>query len=144
MHYTKAIVSLHLLQYKNPDSFILYTNRATAFKKHREWQLMLEDSQRAIGLNQKYFKAFLRKGEALIELGKSPKHQDTKFIDDGIKCINQALVLCSQMDSSDPKFDQKKSFERQLAKQILRAKKIKWFKKKILEKEEKQAILLQF
>lgn len=37
MHYTK---SLNL----NPHNYIVYTNRATAFKKHMEFEIMLEDA----------------------------------------------------------------------------------------------------
>lgn len=37
MHYTKSIAL-------DPTNHIVYTNRATAFKKHKEFQLMLEDS----------------------------------------------------------------------------------------------------
>jgi len=66
MHYTKSIAL-------DPSNHIVYTNRATAFKKHKEFQLMLEDSQNAIDLDPKYFKAFLRNGEAAVELGKLPK-----------------------------------------------------------------------
>ena len=36
MHYTKSINI-------NPDNASVYTKRATAFKKHKEFQLMLED-----------------------------------------------------------------------------------------------------
>ena len=46
MHYTKSLVSnyssvpfltFYLFQYLNPESHIVYTNRATAFKKHKEF-----------------------------------------------------------------------------------------------------------
>lgn len=69
MHYTKSI---------NYDSSnpIVFTNRATAFKKHSEFKLMQEDSQKAIELNPSNFKAFLRNGEACVELGKQIKETD--------------------------------------------------------------------
>lgn len=57
MHYTKSINL-------NPESAIVYTNRATAFKKHKEFQLMLEDGQNAVNVDPNYFKAFLRLGES--------------------------------------------------------------------------------
>ena len=63
MHYTKAINL-------TPESWVLYTNRATAFKKHQEWQLMKEDSEMALRHNSDYWKAHLRLGEALVEIGK--------------------------------------------------------------------------
>lgn len=67
MHYTKSI------NY-NPKNHIVYTNRATAFKKHKEFQIMYEDSLKAIELDDTYFKAFLRLGEACVELGKASKY----------------------------------------------------------------------
>lgn len=77
MHYTK---SLNL----SPDNYIVFTNRATAFKKHMEFELMMDDARNAIDLNQEYFKAHLRHGEASIELGKRPKYVDLELIDLGI------------------------------------------------------------
>lgn len=65
MYYTKAINL-------DPENNIVYTNRATAFKLHKEFKLQYEDSQIAISLDTKYFKAYLRNGEACIDLGKSP------------------------------------------------------------------------
>jgi len=56
MHYTKSIVSSYYLLmfitditcllYQNYDQTnpIVYTNRATAFKKHKEFELMMSDS----------------------------------------------------------------------------------------------------
>lgn len=57
MYYTKSINL-------NPQNAIVYTNRATAFKKHKEFQLMLEDGQKAVDVDPNYFKALLRLGEA--------------------------------------------------------------------------------
>lgn len=78
MHYTKALNF-------NPTSHIIYTNRATAFKKHKEFQLMYDDSEKAIDLNDTYFKAFLRSGEAAVELGKMTKQQNLDMIEKGLK-----------------------------------------------------------
>ena len=63
MHYTKSIAL-------NPYSHIVFTNRSTAFKRHKEWQLMREDAEAAIELDPSYFKAHLRLGEACVEMGK--------------------------------------------------------------------------
>lgn len=78
MHYTK---SLNL----NPENHVVYVNRSTAFKKHKEFQLQYEDSQIAISLDTKYFKAYLRNGEACVEMGKHPKVSDSGMIEKGIK-----------------------------------------------------------
>ena len=80
MYYTKSINL-------NPKSHIVYTNRATAFKRHGEYQLMFDDSQKAIDLDPNYFKAYFRHGEACIELGKLAKYQNLKLIDEGIKYL---------------------------------------------------------
>lgn len=42
---------------------------------------MLEDSRRAIEIDKKYFKAHLRCGEALIELGKKDSYLKIDLID---------------------------------------------------------------
>ena len=139
MHYTKSLVSIHsnflnelifgCWQNLSPDNYIVFTNRATAFKKHQEFELMMEDSKNAIELNQDYFKAHLRHGEACIELGKRPKYIDLELIDSGIQSLQKALNLCWKMVPSDQKYMQKSSFEKQISKQILKAKKIRWYKK---------------
>ena len=47
---------------------------------------MLEDSQKAIDINPSSFKAFLRLGEAQVEIGKQPTNLwDISLIDKGIK-----------------------------------------------------------
>ena len=63
----------------------MYTNRATAFKKHKEFELMLADAKVALSFNSEYFKAFLRHGEASVELGK--KSENITMIDDGIMSL---------------------------------------------------------
>ena len=91
MHYTKSIDL-------NPESHIVYTNRATAFKRHQEFKLQYEDSQIAISLDPKYFKAWLRNGEACVDLGKSPQVTDVSLIDKGIKQLQKALYLCWKLE----------------------------------------------
>jgi hypothetical protein len=91
MHYTKSLVSFTIFFFNffyqniNPTNYLVYTNRATAFKKHREFELMYEDSKTALHFNPDYFKAHLRHGEASVELG---KRADTiQMIDDGIASL---------------------------------------------------------
>ena len=99
----------------DPTNHIVYTNRATAFKKHKEFQLMLEDSQRAIDLDSKYFKAYLRHGEAAIELGKKPTCTSIDSIDRGLKSLQQAYSLCWNMPQFDPKYKYKATFEKEIS-----------------------------
>ena len=102
-----------------------------------------EDSQRAAELDKRYFKGFLRNGEAAVELGKGPVHQDTKLIDQGIEQLQRALYLCWNMDEGDKNYYHKDSYAKEIGKQIYRAKKIRWFKQKDLEKAERSMILDQ-
>ena len=102
---------------------------------------MYADAQQAVELEPGYFKAHLRLGEACVEMGKSSKYQSTEMIDRGIKHIQKALSICWNMDSTDPKYDQKAMFEKELNKQILRARKIRWFKQQELEQIEREIIL---
>lgn len=46
---------------------------------------MFEDSAKAIELDDTYFKAYLRNGEAAIELGKNPKHTSIDLMEKGLK-----------------------------------------------------------
>lgn len=48
---------------------------------------MYEDSLKAVELDDSNFKAFLRLGEACVELGKSNRYSDTDLIDKGIKYL---------------------------------------------------------
>jgi len=42
---------------------------------------MLEDAEKAIALDSRYFKAYLRRGEAEVELGKRGAHTTSKMIE---------------------------------------------------------------
>ena len=104
---------------------------------------MYEDSSRAIELCPTYFKAYLRKGEASVELGKLPKYVDTKLIDQGIETLQKALSICWKLSPGDARYSQKAVFEKQISKQILKAKKIRWFKQKEVERTDREIILSQ-
>ena len=62
---------------------------------------MLEDGQKAVDVDPNYFKAFLRLGEAQVELGKNSKYTDTELIDQGVKNIQKALCLCWKLGPGD-------------------------------------------
>ena len=46
---------------------------------------MFEDSKKALELDPTYFKAYLRNGEACVEIGKKPNYLKTDLIEEGIK-----------------------------------------------------------
>lgn len=102
---------------------------------------MKEDSDKAIELNPRYFKAFLRSGEACIELGKLDSATDLLQIDKGIKHLQKALYLCWKLSETDQHYLLKSVLHQEIEKQILQAKKIRWFKHKELETEESELIL---
>ena len=54
------------------------------------------------------------------------------MIDHGLKSLQQAYSLCWNMSPSDPKYSHKATFEKEISNQILRGKKIKWFKEQEL------------
>ena len=90
---------------------------------------MLEDSQKAIDINPSSFKAFLRLGEAQVEIGKQPTNLwDISLIDKGIKNMQKAAYLCWKLDSTDKNFNNKDELQIQIGKQVLKARKIKWYK----------------
>ena len=58
---------------------------------------MYDDAVKAVDMEPSYFKAHLRLGESLIELGKTPKYSSLDLIDRGLKSIQKALTLCKAM-----------------------------------------------
>ena len=52
-------------------------------------------------MDDQYFKAYIKNGEACIELGKNPKHMNTDLIDKGIKRLKKGLSLIDHMNKND-------------------------------------------
>jgi hypothetical protein len=73
---------------------------------------MFEDSTRAVELCPTYFKAYLRLGEAAVELGKLPRQVDTSLIDQGIAHLQKGLSLCWKLSPGDQRYPQKAIFEK--------------------------------
>ena len=63
---------------------------------------MYEDGLKAIQIDDQYFKAFLRCGEAAVELGRMAKEQNTDLIDQGIKYLTKALYLYWKVGPINP------------------------------------------
>ena len=77
---------------------------------------MLDDSIKAISLNDKYFKAYLRAGEAYVELGKHPRHKDTNLNEKGINNLKKALYFVWKLTENDPNFAKKDTFYKEIGK----------------------------
>ena len=114
---------------------MFFINRSLAYKKKQKFQLMYDDSIQAIELDDQNFKAFVRNGEACVELGKKKNFKNTEFIDKGIKRFQKALLIIDKIKPSDPNFEKKKLLTGQVDKQVLRARKIKWLKEQELKND---------
>jgi hypothetical protein len=66
---------------------------------------MLDDSTLAIELDDTNFKAYLRNGEALIELGKKKSFKNTELIEKGVKRLMKALSIAERLNKGDPDFE---------------------------------------
>jgi hypothetical protein len=98
-----------------PTNSIVFCNRAQAYKKIHKFQLMYDDSLQAIELDDQYFKAYVKNGEACIELGKNMRFQNTDLIDKGLKRLQKALFLIEKLNASSPYFSAKKKLEQQVS-----------------------------
>lgn len=119
----------------------MYCNRATAFKRHGEFELMKQDSDHSISINPNFFKAYLRNGEACVELGKKETVNDLQLIDKGIKQLQKSLYLIWRLTEEDKHYGKKAVIEKEIGRQILLAKKIRWFKQKEIERKQNEEIL---
>lgn len=70
---------------ENPSNPIVFCNRAIAYKKIKQFQLMYDDSIAAIEFDDTYYKAYLRNGEACLELAKNNKIMDLDLIEKGLR-----------------------------------------------------------
>ena len=89
---------------------------------------MYDDSMNAIEIDDTNYKAFIKNGEACIELGKSPHRKDTEFIEKGLRRLQRSITILDHIIPSDPIYANRKKLQAQVEKQILRGKKIKWYK----------------
>ena len=93
---------------------------------------MLKDATMAVELDDTYVKAFVAVGEALVELGKQDFGSFTQ-IDKGIQRLRKGYSLCTGQKL--------RRFEEDILKQILKAQKIKFYKQKEVEDNEKASMM---
>jgi stress-induced-phosphoprotein 1 len=96
----------------DPNNYILYSNRGTAYLQQHNYQSALEDSQKTVSLNPSWAKGYLRSGQALYGLGqlkeaveiletglqKQPDAQTSAQIQKTLNEVNQKL----QQQQSNP------------------------------------------
>ena len=66
MHYNEA---LELDKSNKKLNSVIYANRALAYIKMKKYEQAVDDCSTSIELNDKYYKAYLRRAEARKELG---------------------------------------------------------------------------
>lgn len=66
-----------------------------------------------------------------------------KLIDHGLEQLQKALYLCWNLEEGDKNYHHREQYAKEIGKQLLRAKKIKWYKRMELEKAERQMIMDQ-
>ena len=89
---------------------------------------MYDDSVTAIELDDNSYKAYLKNGEACLELSKSKNHKNTDMCEKGLKRLQKAILVLEKLNSSHPQFQHKKKLIQQVERQILRGKKLMYFK----------------
>ena len=69
---------------------------------------MYDDSVTAIELDDNSYKAYLKNGEACLELSKKSNHKTTDMCEKGLKRLLKAISIIEKLNSSNPQFQHKK------------------------------------
>ena len=97
----------------------------------KQYKLCFDDALNAVEMDEKYVKAYLVLGESSIELGKT--EETIKSIDKGITWMRKAFSLCTG--------NQTRQFEDHITGLIYKALKIRYYKMKEFEENEKMCLL---
>ena len=76
-----------------PNNPKALNNRALAYKKVGQFDLMYNDSQAAIENDDLNYRCYLRNGEACFELSKSKLVTDLKLCDKGLRRFKNAITI---------------------------------------------------
>jgi hypothetical protein len=93
---------------------------------------MYDDSLMAIELDDLHFKSYLKNGEACLELSKSSSHSTVDMCDQGLRRLQKAISCLDRIKQNDSLFASKKKLIQQVEKQILRGRKIRWYKESLI------------
>ena len=69
---------------------------------------MYDDSVTAIELDDNSYKAYLKNGEACLELSKNKNHRNTEMAEKGLKRLLKAISTLEKLKPSNPQFVYKK------------------------------------
>jgi len=111
----------------NDTESVFFSNRARCYKQLNQFKKAYDDAKLAIELDDKNIKAHLLCGQMLAEMGKN--EPGTEKLDHSLNRMIKALTLCAGQGKQD--------FERDLNKNILRVKKLSWYKKQEIFKTKK-------
>ena len=117
----------------NDEEPAFFLNRAKCHKAGKDFEHMADDAKEAINRDPKYLKAFLTLGEALVELGKVDT-ESNKLCEDGLKHLKKAKSLCASNH---------RLFEAEVDNQLLKAKKISFFRQREIEDMQEAKVLTQ-
>lgn len=98
--YTKALEL-------SPNNVKVLNNRATAYKKLKMFDKMYDDSLAFIENDDTNFKAYLKNGEACLELCKNNEIMDMQLCDKGLKRLMKALSIIEHIPQGDPLYASK-------------------------------------
>ena len=71
---------------------------------------MYDDSVNAIEFDDGYYKAYMRNGEACLELAKSQNQKNLDMVEKGLKRMQKAIMIIDKIKPSNPNFGKKKEF----------------------------------
>lgn len=71
---------------------------------------MYDDSVNAIEFDDGYYKAYLRNGEACLELSKSNNQKNLDMVEKGLKRMQKAISIIEKIKENYPNFKKKKEF----------------------------------
>jgi hypothetical protein len=80
---------------------------------------MYDDSLLAIELDPSNYKAYIKNGEACLELGKPKNQKSTDMCEKGLNRLKKAIMIIEKLKSTDPLYKSKKILIGQVEKLIL-------------------------
>eukprot|EP01017_Pseudomicrothorax_dubius_P021433 TRINITY_DN230_c0_g1_i4.p1 TRINITY_DN230_c0_g1~~TRINITY_DN230_c0_g1_i4.p1 ORF type:complete len:283 (-),score=63.78 TRINITY_DN230_c0_g1_i4:141-989(-) len=118
-NYQKAVESYTKAIELNESESVFYSNRARCYKAMRMFDLAYEDAKVAVEMDDKNIKAHALLGQCLAEKGKL--EPGIERLETAHARLMKSLTLCAGQ--------KKQEYEKELQRNILRLRKLIWFKK---------------